>query len=607
MLIFNEVTLQRGPKVLLEKITLTIFAKQKIGLIGRNGCGKTSLFALLLKKLEPDHGSLNIQPGLQIATLSQEVPHTALPAIQYVIEGDVELAKLNTQLLHAEQNDDFHAVAQIHSQLFEIGGYSAKARAGQLLHGLGFAADEYEKPVNEFSGGWRMRLNLAQALMCHSDLLLLDEPTNHLDLDAIVWLENWLSKYPGTLILISHDQDFLDNTVTTIFHIENKTINIYTGNFSGFEEQRASRLAQKAATYEKQQNQITHITSFVDRFRAKASKARQVQSRIKALEKIKRVAAVTFDEPFSFSFKQIKKLTPPILGLEKISFGYNPGKLILNNISFTINPGERIGLLGKNGLGKSTFLKLLAGNILPLSGDMIKNKSLKIGYFAQHQIEQLDLSASPLEQLLRISPSSSEQMLRNFLGQFNFRGEMVRQSITNFSGGEKARLVLAILVLQEPNLLLLDEPTNNLDLDMKKALLLALQDFQGALILVSHDRYLLRATVDELFLINDQKITLFEGDLEDYRDWLLTKPIEKQPVASSQKKSKPNPSRELRIEQKLKNLYQSKKELEARLADSDLYTNYALKSELDDCLWKLKQIKEEITSLENQWFDLSDN
>lgn len=604
MIVFSEVGLQRGSKVLLEDVSLTIFAKQKIGLIGRNGCGKSSLFAMLLHKLEPDHGSISIQPGLQIAFLSQEVPDTLLPAIEYVMAGDTELSAIKKELSKAEQSNDFHIAAQLHSKLFDIGGYSAKARAGQLLHGLGFAANEYEKPVNEFSGGWRMRLNLAQALMCHSDLLLLDEPTNHLDLDAIVWLETWLSKYPGTLIIISHDQDFLDNTITEIFHVENKAINTYSGIFSSFEEQRASRLMQQTAAYEKQQNEIAHISSFVDRFRAKASKARQVQSRLKALEKIEKVAAVAWDEPFSFSFKQIKKLSPPLLKLEKINFGYSPEKLILSDVNFDLSPGERIGLLGKNGLGKSTFLKILAGNLHPVSGEIFKNKGLKIGYFAQHQIEQLDLTASPLEQLTRVSPGSSEQFLRNFLGQFNFRGDMVRQSVVNFSGGEKARLVLAMLVLQEPNLLLLDEPTNNLDLDIKKALLLALQDYQGALVLVSHDRYLLRVTADKLFLIDNKKVVEFTGDLDDYRTWLLSKDTVDKPLPKPEVKvsiSKSQNQLKTKIEKQLNGLYEKKKALETQLADPNLYEDFSQRDKLDTAMKEFKKIDAEITKLEEQW------
>lgn len=520
MIQLTQLSLQRGPRFLLEEVNLIIQSQQKVGVIGINGSGKSSFFALLRGVMQPDKGDISLPKNLRTAHLAQEIPALSQSALNYVLAGDSELTELNAALHQAEQAHNNNKIAHYHERLAQIEAYSAPARAAQLLYGLGFSHHEYQNPVSDFSGGWRMRLNLAQTLMCRSDLLLLDEPTNHLDLDALLWLEQWLRQYQGTLLLISHDRDFLDGVVSHIAHIDQKQIKLYTGNYSAFEEQRAAYLALQQALMQKQEQKRAHLQKFIDRFKAKASKARQAQSRVKALEKLETIAAVQVASEFSFEFPSCGVVPNPLLKLHQAQIGYAQ-KTILSQVNFYIGAGSRVGLLGPNGAGKSTLMKALAGELPLMQGELNSHKALRIGYFAQHQYDYLDLTATPLIHFRRIDDKTSELALRSFLGGFGFSGERALTPITNFSGGEKARLALALLVWQKPNLLLLDEPTNHLDLEMREALLLALQEYEGALVIVSHDRHLLRITTDELFLVASGKVQEFSGDLASYQQWLL--------------------------------------------------------------------------------------
>ncbi len=519
MLQLDHLSLRRGPRLLIDDASAQIHPGQRVGLTGANGTGKSSLFALILGEFGPDAGSLQLPKDWVIAHVAQHTPADARPAIDYALDGDAELRHIEAQLIEAEQADDGHRLGQLHERMDHIGGYQARARAARLLHGLGFKPGEEERPVSDFSGGWRMRLNLAKALMCRSDLLLLDEPTNHLDLDAVIWLEDWLKRYPGTLLLISHDRDFLDNVVTQVAHIEQGRLTLYTGNYTAFERARAERLANQQAAFEKQQREISHMQAFVDRFRAKATKARQAQSRLKALERMTVIAPAHVDSPFHFAFKPPAKNPRPLLRLDEAAAGYGD-TAIFSDARFSLNPGDRVGLLGPNGAGKSTLIKLLAGDLTPLAGERLAAQDLAIGYFAQHQLEQLHPAHSALEHLQQLDPKASEQSLRDFIGGFGFNGDRATCPVAPFSGGEKARLVLALLVYQKPNLLLLDEPTNHLDLEMRLALAEALQDFAGAMVIVSHDRHLLRVTCDQLVLVHGGRVREFDGDLDDYPAWL---------------------------------------------------------------------------------------
>ncbi|CAL7960459.1 putative ATP-binding protein YheS [Gammaproteobacteria bacterium] len=616
MITLQSVTLQRGNKILFDQASATIFAKQKVGLIGVNGCGKSSLFSLLLQKVPPDGGDLYIQSNIRIAYLAQEVPNTEISALQYVMNGDSELAVLMQQLKKAEEDYDDHRIIELHNHLYEIGGYTLESRAAKLLVGLGFRLDEQQKAVNAFSGGWRMRLNLAQVLMSRADLLLLDEPTNYLDMDAIIWLERWLQSYDGTLLLISHDRDFLDNVVQKILYVTNRKLEMYSGNYSGFEKQRAEQLAQERSLYNKQQAQIEHLNKYINRFRAKASKARQAQSRIKMLERMEQVSITQIDSPFSFKFVKPKPCGAPLVHIDNADISYGEHK-VLNKISFSLNPQDAIGVLGINGAGKSTFMKSLAGVLEASAGTISFNKNLKIGYFAQHQIDQLDMQASPLDHILKIDPNVREQQMRTFLGGFGFQGDMAFHPITDFSGGEKARLVLALLIWQKPNLLLLDEPTNHLDLEMRAALAYALQDYTGALVLVAHDRYLLKATVNEFYLVNDQKVVKFNGDLEDYQKWLLDtrkqqfagldspKEIIKEVVAQQDntKQTKANAKQMQTLEKEISKLQAEKEQITSRLAEQKIYQSEN-RVELEKCLKKSAALKGKIKSLEEEWFSL---
>ncbi len=519
MIQFKQLTLVRGLKTLIQGATLQLHPGHKVGLTGANGAGKSSLFALLRGEMQLEAGDLDMPASWVIAHVAQETPALAMPAIEFVLDGDAELRQIEAALAAAEASQQGELIAELHHRLLDIEGYAAKARAAELLSGLGFSQANLQQAVATFSGGWRVRLKLARALMCRSDLLLLDEPTNHLDLDAVIWLEGWLQSYRGTLILISHDRDFLDAIVNHIAHIEQQTLTLYRGGYSDFERQRAEKLALQQALFEKQQRKVSHLQSYIDRFRVQATKARQAQSRIKALERMEMISAAHVDSQFNFEFRVPLAAPDPLLVLDEMAVGYQ-GVALIKDIVLAIRPGERIGLLGRNGAGKTTLIKLLAKELAPLSGKRVEGKDLNIGYFAQHQLEQLRLDESPLQHMMKLDPLTREQEHLNFLGGFDFKGDMARSPCLNFSGGEKSRLALALLIWTRPNLLLLDEPTNHLDLEMRHALTMALQDYQGGVVLVSHDRALLRASCDEFVLVADGQAIPFDGDLEAYSLWL---------------------------------------------------------------------------------------
>ena len=523
MLNFTDVTLRRGPRVLFADANFGLFRGEKVGITGENGSGKSSLLALVRGVLHPDTGSFELPSGLAVAHVSQELVATEQAAIDFVLDGDAELRSLEAAIAAAEARDDGAGIGELHARYAAVGGYDARSRAGRLLHGLGFSSADETRAVRAFSGGWRVRLNVAQALMCRSDLLLLDEPTNHLDLDAILWLERWLIEYPGTLLLIAHDREFLDRIVNRVVNIEHGRARAYRGNYSAFEEQRAAELAEQSALFTRQQQQIRHMESFVERFRAQATKARQAQSRLKALERMQRIAPAHVDSPFEFEFRQPEKLPRPLLALENQSVGYG-GHTTLQDVSLSLAPGERIALLGRNGAGKSTLMKLLAGELGARSGTRTEARDLALGYFAQHQLEQLLGEDSALGNLKRLggvlATRATEQELRDFLAGFGFTGDRVFEPVAPFSGGEKARLMLAVVTFRRPNLLLLDEPTNHLDLEMRQALAVALQDYAGAVVVVSHDRHLLRTVADQFYVVHDGRVQPFDGDLEDYAQWL---------------------------------------------------------------------------------------
>lgn len=618
MLNFTNLALRRGHSELFSGATFVLHKGDKTGITGGNGVGKSSLFAMIRGELQPDAGEFSLPPNLEIAHVAQEMPAVPRSAIDYVMDGDRELRNLQRQLENAERHDDGVRQAELHTRLDDIGAYTAQPRAARLMAGLGFANAEQNRAVGEFSGGWRMRLNLAQALMCRSDVLLLDEPTNHLDLDAVIWLQDWLAQYPGTLLLISHDRDFLDSVVDHIVHIEQQRAELYTGNYSAFETMRAEKLAQQQSAYLKQQQEIAHIQGFVDRFRAKATKARQAQSRVKALQRMTLIAQAHVDSPFHFSFPPPAKLPHPLLQIENARLGYAQ-KTVLDGVSFTIGPGDRIGLLGQNGMGKSTLIKLLAGELAPLQGLRRPAEALQIGYFAQHQLEQLDPEANPLQHLQRLDPKATERDLRNFLGGFDFHGDKALAQIAPFSGGEKARLVLALLVYQAPNLLLLDEPTNHLDLDMRDALAMALQDYQGAMVVVSHDRHLLRSVTDSFLLVAGGRVRPFDGDLDDYRGWLAeqrnaeqrqesvsatapSKKDQRKLDAERRLKLKPLADALRRAEQSLEKLHAEQQQIERQLADPSIYVEEQ-KERLKSLLQQKAQLDAELQAAENLWLD----
>ncbi|OQX31526.1 MAG: ABC transporter ATP-binding protein [Candidatus Sedimenticola endophacoides] len=622
MLRFDRLSLRRGPQRLFADASLTIHPGQRVGVTGANGCGKSSLFALILDQLHADSGDFSRPREWVIAHVAQETPADTRSALEYTLDGDRELRDIEAALAEAEAAHQGERVAELHTRLDNVGGYSARARAARLIHGLGFRPGEESLPVNRFSGGWRMRLNLARALMCRSDLLLLDEPTNHLDLDAVIWLEQWLKGYPGTLLLISHDRDFLDSVTSHIAHIEQGTMTLYSGNYSAFEHIRAERLANQQAAFERQQREVAHIHSYVERFRAKATKARQAQSRLKALERMERIAPAHVDSPFHFRFRPPRKNPHPLLRLERATVGYD-GPPILDGVTLALSPGDRIGLLGPNGAGKSTLIKLLAGGLPPGTGSRETAQDLNIGYFAQHQLDQLHPGHSAIEHLRQIDSAASEQSLRDYLGGFGFTGERADSPVAPFSGGEKARLVLALLVYQRPNLLLLDEPTNHLDLEMRHALSQALQEFEGAMVVVSHDRHLLRTTSDRLLLINGGAVDEFRGDLDDYPRWLAENRAEARAPQSdegdkhhsaaakrerkrleAQRRGQLQPLRQAveRLDQKLERLGQRRLELEQALAAPELY-EAASKERLKALLGDKAELDRALEQTETQWFD----
>ncbi len=623
MLNFKNISLRRGTRVLFANTSFTLHKGQKVGITGANGVGKSSFFALIRDELHPDAGDFTMPPQLEIAHVAQETLATEQAAIEYIIDGDVELRQVQQDIIKAEQDDNGIKQAELHSKMDIIGGYTATARAARLMNGLGFKQPQEQLSVSSFSGGWRVRLNLAQALMCRSDVLLLDEPTNHLDLDAVIFLQDWLCKYPGTLLLISHDREFLDTIADHIVNIENQVATIYTGNYSAFEKIRAEKLALQQSSYEKQQREIAHIQSFITRFRAQATKAKQAQSRIKSLQRMELIAQAHVDSPFHFSFPTPEKLPNPMIKLENVSIGYDE-KNILNNVNLFIAPGARIGLLGPNGAGKSTLIKVLANELGINSGEIQFADTLKLGYFAQHQLEQLHLDENPLWHLQKINPKATEKELRNFLGGFNFKDDKTSDPIAPFSGGEKARLVLAILVYQNPNLLLLDEPTNHLDLEMRHALSVALQDYQGAIIIVSHDRHMLRSVTDQLYLVANGTATSFDGDLDDYRLWLneqkllnndnsenttnapgINKKEQRKLAAERRKKLKPLYDALKKADKALEKFHQQQKELENQLAETSLYEELN-KARLKQVLQDKAQVDQALEETELEWMEISE-
>ncbi len=637
MIRFEHLSLARGTKPLFEDTSVTLNPGERVGLVGANGAGKSTLFALLRGQLHADGGDVFVPSSWRVAHVMQETPAVERTALDYVLDGDTRLREIEANIAAAEVAHDGHAQADAHAAFADADGYTAPARGEALLLGLGFTLAQTQLPVASFSGGWRMRLNLAQALMCPSDLLLLDEPTNHLDLDAIVWLEDWLKRYPGTLIVISHDREFLDEVCNVTLHIENQQIKRYGGNYSQFEILRGQQLTLQQSAFEKQQKTIAHLESFITRFKAKATKARQAQSRVKALEKMERIAPAHIASPFTFEFRPADSAPNPMLVLEAVRCGYpledGSEKVILPHVTMSVQNEQRIGLLGANGQGKSTLIKTLAGTLATLTGSVKTGKGLQIGYFAQHQVETLRHDDSPLQHLQRLAPDTREQELRDFLGGFNFRGDMATSSIAPFSGGEKARLALALIIWRKPNLLLLDEPTNHLDLETRHALTMALAQFDGTLILVSHDRHLLRATTDQFLLVAGGEVKPFDGDLDDYRDWLLQHAADQRAAArdasngsgesaeggdgvnrKDQKRAEAQERQRLsqlrkplqrkieKLEQSMAKLADEKARLDAILADSGTYED-AKKALLTDSLKQQVDVTAKLSDIEAEWLD----
>ncbi|RDU99544.1 ATP-binding cassette domain-containing protein [Trinickia dinghuensis] len=641
MIRFSQFSLARGVKPLFEATSFTLNPGEKAGLVGANGAGKSTLFSVLRGELHPDAGDFSLPPTWRIAHVAQETPAAEKTALEYTLDGDEALREIEARIAQAEAAHDGEALAHEHAAFADADGYTAPARAEALLLGLGFTLAQTREQVASFSGGWRMRLNLAQALMCRSDLLLLDEPTNHLDLDAIVWLEDWLGRYPGTLVIISHDREFLDSVCNVTLHLENRQIKRYGGNYSQFEILRAQQLALQQSAYEKQQKTVAHLQSFIDRFKAKATKARQAQSRMKALEKMELIAPAHVTSPFTFEFRTPDAAPNPMLVMEGMRCGYRGDDgieiPILDGVTLSVQNGQRIGLLGANGQGKSTLVKTLAATLDPLGGTMHAGRGLAIGYFAQHQLETLRPDDSPLAHLARIAPETREQELRDFLGSFNFSGDMASAPIGPFSGGEKARLALALIIWQKPNLLLLDEPTNHLDLETRHALTMALAQFEGTLILVSHDRHLLRASTDQFMLVAKHRLQPFDGDLDDYRDWLLQHAAETRAAAKAASQAgasgesartseasagnrkdqrrqeaearqkvahlkKPLQNRISKLEKEMEALNAEKATLDAFVADPASY-EAAMKAKLTDAIKRQGEVHARLETLEAEWLN----
>lgn len=625
---------------MLEAVNLTIQPGQRVAIVGANGAGKSSLFQLLLGQLAPEQGSASLPGGCRIAHMAQEVAASSRTARDFVLDGDYDLRRMESELADAEERDDDHRIARIHGELDIHEAWSAPRRAEALLRGLGFSDADADRPVSSFSGGWRIRLNLAQALMRPSDLLLLDEPTNHLDLDACLWLENWLRRYEGTLLFISHDRDFMDRVATHLVHFDQRRLDLYTGNYSSFETQRSERIAQQQAGYERQQARIAEIQRFIDRFKAKATKARQAQSRVKALERMEKIAPAHVDSPFSFEFPVADKVSNPLMSIRNGAAGYGDA-VVLEGINLSLLPGSRIGLLGPNGAGKSTLMDALRGQSTLLRGERTTGEHVAIGYFAQHQLESLDLDASPFLHLQRLAPKASEQSVRNFLGGFDFHGDEALSAIRSFSGGEKARVALAVIAWQKPNLLLLDEPTNHLDLEMRQALTMALQNFEGAIVVVSHDRHLLRNTVDDFWLVNEGRVTEYDGDLEDYERWLADRrkdeaeaprressevhaaggnalaadsgagenaedrKARKRAEAAIRQKLSPYRKQQGALEKEMDQLQSTLVTLEQSLSEPELYADQG-KQKLKELLGQQAAAKSRLAEVEAEWLEISE-
>jgi ATP-binding cassette subfamily F protein 3 len=621
MLRISGVTLRRGARALLEDASMTVHPGHKVGLVGPNGSGKSSLFALIRGELHADAGDVAMPPRWVLSHVAQETPAVERPALEFVMDGDAELREVERDIALAEaaHESGLH-LAELHGHYGEIGGYQARSRAQTLLSGLGFDEAAQARPVARFSGGWRMRLNLARALMCRADLLLLDEPTNHLDLDAVLWLEDWLRAFAGAVILITHDREFLDAVAQSIVHVENEKLNAYAGNYSAFESQRAARLAQQQASFEKQQRTVAHLEAFIARFRAKATKASQAQSRIRALEKLERIAAAHVDSPFYFAFRAPAEKPRQLFRLEDAAVGYD-AKPVLAAIEWSVLPGDAIGLLGPNGAGKSTLLKSIVGSLPLVAGELHRAQGLRIGYFAQHQVDQLRLEESALWHLERRASGEREQVLRNFLGGFDFRGDQVTQKVASFSGGEKARLALALIVWDRPNLLLLDEPTNHLDIEMRESLAQALVDFEGALIVVAHDRHLLSAATDQWMLVADGKVRPFEGDLDDYKEWArqyharAARGVETADAGVSRKDERRREAQERQrdasarkpfakqlaaIEAELARLTREAADIEAWLASGEAYAEGG-KERMQESLRRRGEVAARVARLEEDW------
>ncbi|GAA5215421.1 ATP-binding cassette domain-containing protein [Corallincola platygyrae] len=625
MIQLQQVELRRGAKMLLQDASFTLFPGHKVGLVGANGCGKSSLLQLLRHEISHDAGEVQIPSQWQIASVKQETPALNRPALDYVLDGHTDYRRISDDLKAAEKNGaDGARLAELHGEFETIKGYEIPAQAAQLLAGLGFSEQEMQKPVADFSGGWRMRLNLAQALLMPSDALLLDEPTNHLDLDAVIWFERWLQRYPGCVVLISHDRDFLDATIDGIISIAQGQLTQYTGNYSSFERQRAEQQLQQQAAFERQQQKRAELNAFITRFKAKASKAKQAQSRIKVLEKMEDLLPAHQASPFSFQFADAGRMPNPMLSMDRASLGYD-GNALLKQINLQLLPSSRIGLLGHNGAGKSTLMKSLAGQLPTIAGERVENQGVKLGYFTQHQLEALDKNASPLLHLQRLAPKEREQVFRDFLGRFGFIGDQALAPVAPFSGGEKARLALALIVWQKPNLLLLDEPTNHLDLEMRHALTMALQAFEGAVVIVSHDRHLLKACCDQFLLVDNQQVTDFTGDLDEYQKWLLSSPAN-DPESSAEEVNKPvkldrkqqkrleaefrqrtQPIRKqiAKLEQAMEKATSALEQIEQRLSDPSLY-DMDDKSELNQLLKGQGNNKSLLEEAELEWLSLQE-
>jgi ATP-binding cassette subfamily F protein 3 len=621
VIILENIALRRGQKLLFSDASATLQPGQKLALIGGNGCGKSSLFGLLLDDLQADAGDIRGLKGLRISHMAQETETSDLTARDYVIAGDEALYQVLQDLATADAAGEYEQSATLHQRMEELDGYSAERRAEQLLLGLGFQRKKMDAPMSSFSGGWRIRLNLARALMAPSDLMLLDEPTNHLDLDTTLWLQSWLQGYRGTLLMISHDRDFIDATCERTLEIARQALTAYRGGYSDYERQRAEQMAQQQAQYEKQQRRIADIEDFVRRFRAKATKARQAQSRLKELERMQKVAQAHVDSPFSFSFPQPGKVSDPLLTLSDASLGHSE-RPVLKKVSVSLSPGDRIGLLGKNGAGKTTLLKSLTGALPLMSGERTEGAHLQIGYFDQQQLEVLDLDASAFLHIQRLSPKARDQEILDFLGGFDFRGDRAKEAIRPFSGGEKARLALAHVAWQAPNVLILDEPTNHLDLDMRHALEVALQDYAGAIVLVSHDRHLLRNSVEQLLLVNEGSVEDYAGDIEAYEKWVLSANPSDAPTPAAQPAAAPEDAGDRKarrqanadrraqlqplekalrqLETRMEKGQQALESLQAQLADGDLYADSA-STELAELLKQEGQLKRELEDIESEW------